>query len=171
MYLMQIKSIASRYTFAKRTLNDPDSHNTLKCWHMIPVIVRTVQYTTELKPRQRNSRYNVGVPGRITTYCMTDHYPLNVRTGRVKRAQKLTFNVYMKYAYKSGISDVNYGRAQGALWWGDTANSKTTHVLSRTVERSPGDPYRCGKRPFALPCEGTFSGMPCGRRSDIFDEE
>lgn len=29
MYLMQIKSIKSRYNFAKWMLYDPDSHNTL----------------------------------------------------------------------------------------------------------------------------------------------
>ena len=40
-----------------------------------------------------------------------------------------------------------------------------------TVIRLLGDPYRHGKRPFTLPGEGTLSGMPYGRRSDVFDEE
>ena len=49
----------------------------------------------------------IGVPGRINTYCMTDHYRnrrLERETGVVK-VRKLSFSVYMKYAYKR-ISDV-----------------------------------------------------------------
>jgi hypothetical protein len=40
-----------------------------------------------------------------------------------------------------------------------------------TVISSLCDPYRRRKRPFTLPGEGALSGMPYGRRSDVFDEE
>lgn len=45
MHLMETKSIASRYNDAKWMLYDSDSHNTLKCWHIIPAIVRAAQGT------------------------------------------------------------------------------------------------------------------------------
>jgi hypothetical protein len=44
-------------------------------------------------------------------------------------------------------------------------------VCQEMVISSLGDPYRHRKRPFTLPGEGTLSGMPYGRRSDVFDEE
>ena len=45
MYLTEKKSIKLRYTDAKWMLNDEDSHNTLKCWQIIPAIVRAVKCT------------------------------------------------------------------------------------------------------------------------------
>jgi hypothetical protein len=73
MYLTEMKSIASKYNDAKWMLNFEDSHNTLKLWQIIPTILRAAaMHMSESKLMQRNCRH-IGIPGRTTTYCMTDH--------------------------------------------------------------------------------------------------
>lgn len=56
------------------------------------------------------------VRGRINTYCMTDHWMLKVgtRTPTWIESRKLTFSVYMKYAYKR-MSGVKHEPRFGAL--------------------------------------------------------
>lgn len=53
----------------------------------------------------------------------------------------------------------------------DTASSKTKVRPVKKQVRSLDDSYRHRKRLFVLPGEGTFSGVPYGSRSDVFNKE
>jgi hypothetical protein len=84
--------------------------------------------------------------------------------------RKLTFTVYMKYAYKE-MSSVKENWHEAHFGGAIPPEAKLGMCCQEVVERLLDCPYRKGKRLLVLPGEGTFSRMPYGSRGHVFDEE